>query len=169
MLKLIGILLIVSATTKIGFALAARLERRKNSLLCFKDALSLLESEIGFAQNSLARACENIGNTLSPPAGAFFLDVHDALSRGIDTQQAWEELLGKYRQTLCLTAADIQLLRSFAARLGRSDVENELKNIYNTTVSQHMRYEQKGLSERGGALRRADCRTFDLGGESDGS
>lgn len=118
MLKLIGILLIVSATTKIGFALAARLERRKNSLLCFKDALSLLESEIGFAQNSLARACENIGNTLSPPAGAFFLDVHDALSRGIDTQQAWEELLGKYRQTLCLTAADIQLLCSFAARLG---------------------------------------------------
>ena len=138
MLKLIGILLIVSATTKIGFALAARLERRKNSLLCFKDALSLLESEIGFAQNSLARACENIGNTLSPPAGAFFLDVHDALSRGIDTQQAWEELLGKYRQTLCLTAADIQLLCSFAARLGRSDVENELKNIYNTTVSLNM-------------------------------
>lgn len=138
MLKIVGILLIVGATTRIGFALAARLERRKNSLLCFKDALSLLESEIGFAQNSLARACKNIGNTLTPPVGAFFLDVHDKLSRGISTEQAWEELLGQYRQTLCLTAADIQLLRSFAARLGKSDVENELKNIYNTTVSLNM-------------------------------
>ena len=71
MLKIIGIILIVAATTKIGFLFAARLERRKNALISFKDALSLLESEIGFAQNSLAKAFFNIGNTISRPVGAF--------------------------------------------------------------------------------------------------
>ena len=138
MLKIIGIILIVGATTKIGFLLAARLERRKNTLISFKDALSLLESEIGFAQNSLARAFFNIGHTISKPVGTFFLDVEKHLAKGCSTEQAWEQELTDRRQALCLTDEDIQTLRSFAARLGKSDVENELKNIYNTTVSLNM-------------------------------
>lgn len=138
MLKIIGIILIVAATTKIGFLFAARLERRKNALISFKDALSLLESEIGFAQNSLAKALFNIGNTISRPVGAFFLDIHERLMQGCDTERAWEEALTRHRQALCLTDVDVQTLRSFAARLGKSDVENELKNIYNTTVSLNM-------------------------------
>ena len=73
MLKIIGIILIVAATTKIGFLFAARLERRKNALISFKDALSLLESEIGFAQNSLAKAFFN-----SIEYALKAVEIHDA-------------------------------------------------------------------------------------------
>lgn len=139
MLKIVGIILIIAATTKIGFSLAARLERRKNALISFKDALSLLESEISFSKNTLPAAFLNLSKTLSAPVSDFFRLAHDKIVlEGLDTQQAWEEATEKYAGKMCLAAGDIQVLRAFAARLGKSDVENELKNIYNTTVSLNM-------------------------------
>lgn len=134
MIKLVGAILTIGATSRLGFIFAARLERRKNTLIGFKDALSLLESEIGFAQNSLCKAFYNISRTIPPPVGSFFSDIYEKLSEGADTCQTWEKTLARHSGALCLTGADIDTLVSFAARLGRSDTENELKNICNTMV-----------------------------------
>lgn len=138
MLKIAGIILIVLSSSQIGFMLASRLERRKKVLTGFKDALSMLESEIGFAKNSPAQAFYNISKTVTQ-LGRFFDSVCIRLNGEKKcTSDAWNETVDEYKRELCLTQTDVQVLKGFCTRLGKSDVENELKNIRNTMVSINM-------------------------------
>ncbi len=132
MLKMIGIMLILISSTKIGFSLASRLEKRKSTLEGFKNSLSMLEAEISFAQNSLSRAFYNISHTISPKViSEFYEDVYmtiDAEKKPLGA--AWSECLDSFSAKMCISRADAQVLKNFSNRLGKSDIENELKNIH---------------------------------------
>ncbi len=133
MLKIIGIILVVFASSKIGFSFASRLETRKAALAGFKNAFSLLEGEISFVKNNAQRAFEHISGVVQKPSDSFFANLSKTLkNQRISFEKAWQKSIDKNASKMCLTEADIQILKEFSVRFGKADVENELKNIYNT-------------------------------------
>lgn len=134
MLKMIGIILVIFSSTTIGFSFASRLERRKCTLEGFKNSLSMLEAEISFSQNSLSRAFYNISRSISPKIVSQF---YENIYITIDTEKkplavSWSEWLDRFSTKMCISRADMQVLINFSNRLGKTDIENELKNIHNT-------------------------------------
>ncbi len=139
MIKTVGIILIILSAAKIGFAFASRLEKRRNSLIGFKDALALLEGEIAFAKNSPADAFLHLSRQCGGVVGSFFEYAHKKMAHEkLGAAEAWDASAEKYASKMCITDEDMQLMRGFCLRLGKADVENELKNIYNTTVKLNM-------------------------------
>lgn len=133
MFKIIGIILVVFASSKIGFSFASRLETRKTSLAGLKNAFSLLEGEISFVKNTPQKAFEHISAVSQKPLDSFFTHLSQTLkNQRISFEQAWEKSIDKNAAKMCLTQSDIQILKEFSMRFGKSNVENELKNIYNT-------------------------------------
>lgn len=139
MIKTIAIILIIISASKIGFAFASRLDRRRDTLIGFKDALALMEGEIAFAKNSPADAFLHLSRQCAGVVGSFFGYIHKKMvCEKLSAAQAWDEATDKYSSKMCITNEDATLMRQFCLRLGKSDVENELKNIYNTTVKLNM-------------------------------
>ncbi len=139
MLKIFGMILIIFASTKIGFFYASRLEKRKNTLICLKNAFIMLESEISFSQNAISKALENIASTMPEIISGFFVEVSQKISYQRKTvDDAWGETVYKYAPKFCLTCADVQVLKSFALQFGKSDIKNEIKNIHNTYTAINM-------------------------------
>ncbi len=134
MLKMIGIILVIFSSTTIGFSFASRLEKRKCTLEGFKNSLSMLEAEISFAQNSLARAFYNISRVISPKiVSEFYKNICMAIDDEKKTiSLSWSECLDRLSAKMCISRADVQVLINFSNRLGKTDIENELKNIHNT-------------------------------------
>ncbi|MBE7026922.1 MAG: hypothetical protein E7410_05100 [Ruminococcaceae bacterium] len=133
MLKIIGIILVIFASSKLGFSFASRLEMRKISLVGFKNAFSLLEGEISFVKNTPQKAFEHISALAQKPTDSFFAYLSQTLkNQRISFEDSWQKSIEKNKSKMCLAEADIQILKEFSMRFGKSDVENEIKNIHNT-------------------------------------
>lgn len=138
MLKIFAAAIIIAASSRIGFILASRLDKRKNSLEGFKDALSMLEGEIGFMNNPPPQAFRNIALS-SVRISGFFESVCENLECGqTSVSSAWNEALDKSRAKMCLKSEDIRALAEFGTRFGKSDVKNELNNINNAMIKLNM-------------------------------
>ncbi len=131
--KLIGSVLIVLATTLIGFSYATALEKRRRSLVDFQTALTMLESEITFAASPLDVAFDRISKNIASPVGAFFSElVSKTVSQELPLQKIWTDTLDSHVKQLNLTQPDMQILLAFAAQMGKTDRENQIKNICHT-------------------------------------
>lgn len=132
-IKLIGSALIVCATAIIGFDKAAKLERRKRSLSDFIAALIMLESEISFISSPLKSAFSTISKGITSQTGAFFGDISNDISGSTyNIKSIWDKALDKYAKSLALTQTDVGIISAFSTQLGKTDRENQLKNIYHT-------------------------------------
>lgn len=131
--KVIGSIMVIFSTALIGFNYASALEKRKRSLMDFQTALTMLESEISFAANPLATAFLAISKNIPSPVGSFFYDIAQLIEKhSLNIQKTWNNTLQKYVKALCLTQADVEIILTFAAQMGKTDIENQLKNIRHT-------------------------------------
>lgn len=134
MIKVIGIILIMLSTSKIGFTLAARLDKRRNTLISLKEALAVLEGEVSFSHSSPTDAFFKLSRR-DTAMNEFFACIYNALvNEQMNLACAWTFAVKKFAARLCMTREDMDIMRDFCANFGKSDVENELKGIYNTTV-----------------------------------
>lgn len=117
---------IVIASSFLGFQKAGQLSKRCQSLLQLESALSVLKGEIGFSANHLKEAFMQLSRLIVN--GALFSDA----ARSIEAEgvrKAWKESVQRHRKNLCLEEADVQALLTLGAELGRTDRENQIKNI----------------------------------------
>jgi stage III sporulation protein AB len=117
---------IVAASSFLGFQKAGQLSRRCQSLLQLQSALSVLKGEIGFSANHLKRAFLQLSKLITN--GALFSDAAEAIEEK-GSRRAWQESIKKHQKPLCLEEADVQALLVLGAELGRTDRENQIKNI----------------------------------------
>ena len=118
------------------FRLHQGLKREKNILAGFKNAFSLLEGEIGFIKNTPQKAFGHISGIASKPLNSFFIHLSKTLeNQRISFEQAWKKAIDNAMPKRCLTDSDMQILKEFSARFGKSDIENEIKNIHNTYLA----------------------------------
>ena len=119
--KMVASLIIIFSTSMIGFNLAARFSTRKTSLQDFQTALTILESEINYAANTLDTAMTIIANCVGNQVGEFSIQVANKMKDSNCTSKTFESTLHMFSTYLCLEQRDIHILCNFAATLGKSN------------------------------------------------
>lgn len=129
-MKLIGAIIILTATTWVGFELAKRLSERPRQLRHLKSALQSLEAEIMYGMTPLAEACINLSRQLPKPISYLFERFsHHLLNKEESVDKAWVESLEETWHFTALCQTEFEILRQFGATLGQHDRTSQQKQI----------------------------------------
>ena len=148
LLKLIGSLMIIGASSFIGYALAKDLKTRQQELRQFQGQISMLENEIRYMSNPLADAFEKIAEGKSGSSSVIFLKAAEIMKNeaGSSAPDAWKRAVEACISHTSLNKEDEKIIKSFANMLGGSDTEGQLKNIRNFTGM--LENQQKNADEK---------------------
>ena len=94
MIKIIGAVFILIATSWIGFEASKNLSERTRQLRLWKLALQSLEAEIMFGHAPLHEAARRIANQVDPPIGQIFHQFQTMLVKeDMSANEAWKTSL----------------------------------------------------------------------------
>jgi stage III sporulation protein AB len=130
MIKLIGAIFIIVATTWTGFEAARHLSERPRQLRALRSALQSLEAEIMYGHTPLHEAARRLAAQLPSPLSAFF----EAFARKLtDTEttvkEAWETSLKEVWRSTALKQGEFEIMKQFGETLGRHDRYSQQKHI----------------------------------------
>jgi len=126
MIQILGAILIISATTIIGYHLGNFSYHRKNDLLQFKKASNMLLSEIEHMHTPLKIAGVNITNRLNPPVKNIFITFAELLEAEMP-KEAFEKSLKQHKTYL--NKDDMYILKEFGSTLGHLDISMQKNAI----------------------------------------
>ncbi|MDP4087760.1 MAG: stage III sporulation protein SpoIIIAB [Bacillota bacterium] len=132
MIKTMGAILIIGASSVIGFIFAETLRRRLNQLKELQGALVQLQNEIFYTRTDLPEACLKVALKSKNPINTIFEKVSEELS-GNDMDSvyaAFQYALKVNEGGLNLTKEDKEILLDLSKALGDSDMEGHRK-IFN--------------------------------------
>jgi stage III sporulation protein AB len=131
MVKLLGAVIILLATTWTGFEAAKHLSERPRQLRQLKVALQSLEAEIMYGHLPLYDACMNISRQLKRPLAWFFEDFAKRLKNGeLNVRDAWHESLLDVKRFTAFRQGEIEILQQFGETLGQHDRASQQKHIF---------------------------------------
>ncbi|WP_409301610.1 stage III sporulation protein SpoIIIAB [Peribacillus sp. SCS-155] len=130
MFKLFGAVIIILATTWLGFEASRHLSQRPRQLRQLKVALQSLEAEIMYGHTPLAEAARKLSRQMPKPMSLFFESFAIKLSAGETTvKSAWSESLSEIWRWLALKQGEFEILSQFGETLGRHDRYHQQKQI----------------------------------------
>ncbi|WP_186578094.1 stage III sporulation protein SpoIIIAB [Aquibacillus kalidii] len=129
-MKWIGALLLLSATTWVGFELARKLNDRPKQIRQLKSALQILEAEILYSQAPIIEACYNVSKQLPHPVSWFFKVVSEDLKVKTDSlYEIWKKNIDAFWPLVALGENEKEILRQFGRTLGQHDFVQQQKHI----------------------------------------
>ncbi|MHB1125365.1 MAG: stage III sporulation protein SpoIIIAB [Bacillota bacterium] len=131
MIKWIGAGLVIIGSGLFGVTMARNYARRPWQLRGLQSALQMLETEIAYAASPLPEALARVAQSTQHPVRVLFQAAREELKEreGITVAEAWEAALERLQTVSALHASDLGVLASFGQGLGRSDREEQLKNL----------------------------------------
>ncbi|MGJ7921316.1 stage III sporulation protein SpoIIIAB [Neobacillus sp. LXY-4] len=130
MLKVIGAVIIIFATTWTGFEASRHLSERPRQLRQLKSALQSLEAEIMYGHTPLHEAARRLSSQLAKPLSWFFESFSLKLTNSETTvKAAWEESLNEVWKLTALKQGEFQIMKQFGETLGRHDRYSQQKQI----------------------------------------
>jgi stage III sporulation protein AB len=130
MVKLIGAIFIIVATTVTGFEAAKHLSERPRQLRALRSALQSLEAEIMYGHTPLHEASRRLAAQLTKPLSHFFEGFAKKLADSETTvKEAWESSLKEVWKSTALKKGEYEIMRQFGETLGRHDRLSQQKHI----------------------------------------
>ncbi|EIJ78825.1 stage III sporulation protein SpoAB [Bacillus methanolicus PB1] len=130
MMKIIGALLIIVATTWTGFEASRHLSERPRQLRQLKSALQSLEAEIMFGHTPLHEAARRLAQQLSKPVSWLFESFANRLTNSETTvKEAWEESMAEIWKFTAFKQGEFEIMKQFGETLGRHDRVSQQKQI----------------------------------------
>ncbi len=131
LIKIIGGLLIISASGLLGIVFSNRLSLRHKELNDLRRYMQMLETEVTYGATPLPAALRNISNKAEGMLCRFFSFISDSLTdRSFYTiRDAWTYGADAVLKQSSLKRADIELIKSFGNILGSSDREDQKKHF----------------------------------------
>ena len=130
MIKIIGAVFILIATTWTGFEAARHLNERPRQLRQLKSALQSLEAEIMYGHTPLHEASRRLAAQLTKPLSWFFETFSSRLMNSETTvKAAWEESLKEVWKLTAFKQGELEILKQFGETLGRHDRTSQQKHI----------------------------------------
>jgi len=129
-----GAILLITATSLIGFERSAQLKRRPRQITQFKLAMQIMEAEIVYSQQTLADVCATISRQIDKPINEFFSSIAKKIADSRDLSKLWTENLDLLEQQSALYKAEISILKQFGQTLGHFDIVHQQKQIQLTTL-----------------------------------
>lgn len=146
LLKIIGLTVVMTASTLIGFKMAYHLEGRLNDLRNLQLSLQVLEREMVFLSNPLPRALLSASNVKSR-LSKIFKECGELLKskQGYCINEAWEIAVNNNFYHTFLDNHDKQILLSLGKCLGVYDINNQTNNI--KMISSQISVQEKKAEE----------------------
>jgi stage III sporulation protein AB len=132
MIKIFGAVLIVLASTLIGFIIAETTRKRLLQLKELQSALIQLQNEIFYTRTALPEACDSVAYRGKYPINKIFEKVSDQLKNNGSNSvyDAFLASLNDESEGMCITKEDKEILLDLAKALGESDIEGH-KKVFN--------------------------------------
>lgn len=130
MMKLIGAVFIIVATTWTGFEASRHLSERPRQLRMLKSALQSLDAEIMYGHTPLHEAARRLTTQMAKPLSWFFESFASKLTSDETTVKiAWEESLNEIWKLTALKQGEYEIMKQFGETLGRHDRVSQQKQI----------------------------------------
>ena len=130
MIKLIGAIIIIVATTWTGFEASRNFSERPKQLRALRSALQSLEAEIMYSHTPLHEAARRLAAQLSKPLSTFFDSFAKKLTDTETTvKEAWENSLKEVWKSTALKQGEFEIMKQFGETLGRHDRFSQQKHI----------------------------------------
>jgi stage III sporulation protein AB len=147
MIKLIGAIIIIVATTWTGFEAARSFSERPKQLRALRSALQSLEAEIMYSHTPLHEAARRLSSQFSKPLSVFFEAFAKKLTDTETTvKDAWETSLKEVWKSTALKQGEFEIMKQFGETLGRHDRFSQQKHIM-LTLS-HLEREEADAIDR---------------------
>ncbi|CAM3956378.1 stage III sporulation protein SpoIIIAB [Lederbergia lenta] len=147
MLKLIGAIFIIVATSWAGFEFSKRLSQRTKQLRLFRNSLQTLEAEIMFGHAPLGEAALRIASQLPKPVSVHYQSFAEKLAvAGATVMSAWEESLNETWNLTALQRSEFEILLQFGENLGKHDRQTQQKQIM--LALSHLEREEENAREK---------------------
>ncbi|HKM40007.1 MAG TPA: stage III sporulation protein AB [bacterium] len=128
-MKLMGSVMVVFASSSVGFAIVRSMRERIILLVRLQGLLQFLVTEIDFAVTFFPEALTKIGRSLGSEIEAFCEGVVDMLGAGAPLATAWERASFSFVNDGPLYVHDIQPLLSLAPVIGLTNRQDQLRHI----------------------------------------
>lgn len=139
MIKLIGAALIITASALMGIVINMRLYKRQKYLESIIAALEQLKVYICFSDYKMERSLL-LANSVCDTGNIFKTAAENLHSDGLKT--AWNNAISNNKDKLCLTDADAEKLSALGDRLGKTDSDDQRKNIDNVISTLRIQCEE---------------------------
>jgi len=147
MMKIIGAIFIIIATTWAGFEVARHLNERPRQLRQLKSALQSLEAEIMYGHTPLHEAARRLSTQFTKPISTFFASFGKRLTNSETTvKDAWEESLKEVWKLTAFKQGEFEIMKQFGETLGRHDRHSQQKQIRLTLA--HLEREEADAYDR---------------------
>lgn len=149
-MKLIGSILILMATTFIGFGYAKRFRERPRQLRQMVSALQSVEAEIMYGLTPIHEVAEHLTTQLSMPINQFFKELTRQLKEkdGRSLSTIWNDALELFWPKTALSASEKEIWRQFGQTLGQTDRDNQKKYIQLTIAQLEQEEKEARLAQQ---------------------
>lgn len=151
--KLCGVLLILTSSFGIGYRLSKELSKRIEELLILKKIILMLRGEIKYGNSPLGEAFETIGIRMKNPYHDFLIDTAHEMGQleGNTFHEIWKKMKDKHLKYSSLTQKDIERLMSLGENLGYLDKEMQISTIelYLEQLEQEISEAKSNLKKNG--------------------
>ena len=135
MIKILGFIIIVAASTKIGFDLSEKYSKRTKELRALISVLERVVNEISFSNciisDALISGCNVRIKTISDMIKYISITVKE---KSLSLTEAFDCYL-KTNNELSLNSKDVDEVFKFFSMFGSGDREDEIKNINNAILN----------------------------------
>ncbi|MDR3541849.1 MAG: stage III sporulation protein AB [Desulfosporosinus sp.] len=126
---ILGCVALIVGCGSFGLWKASRIRRRPSELRACLMALALLDTEIVWGVTPLPEAFSIVKERTDPPWQTFFAELQERLERGEPANLAWKETISTQNEHFCLQQQDWQVIRDVGKGLGRSDSQEQHKQL----------------------------------------
>jgi stage III sporulation protein AB len=129
MIKLIGALMIIGASTMIGLYRAKAYAERPRQIRQLIHAVNRLATEIGYGSTPLPDALGKLAQQMQRPLDRMFQEAAERLGRerNATVRQVWQETVDRYWGLTAMKAPEKEAFIELGSTLGVSDRDNQLK------------------------------------------
>ncbi|MET1247805.1 stage III sporulation protein SpoIIIAB [Sporolactobacillus sp. STCC-11] len=130
MIKLIGSLFILFASTAGGLLLARQYRDRPREIRQWRSALQSIEAEIVYGRVPVDQMAEDLSRQIPMPLSHFFRLLKEQLcSEGLPLQEAWSNSVEQFWPRTSMKQPEKEIMLQFGSTLGTEDAENQKKHI----------------------------------------
>ena len=97
MLKIVGMIMVISGCSLAGFELASKAEKKKENLINLKNAIDAMERGVSFFKKPLSEIFIKASEEVKEPVAELFFEVGGEIEKNpADAEKVWGEKLEKY-------------------------------------------------------------------------
>lgn len=129
--KFVGFILILGATTFLGVLISKKYSLRVNELQELITGLEIFETRLNYTYDTIPDAFDFIHRHLKSDVRNIFKNVSNDLNKSneVSAGDTFMKVVDEEKSFLALTDEDVEALKGLSVSLGQTDLENQSKNI----------------------------------------